>query len=330
MRINHQRFLKDFLVAFASITLAATWSGQALAQANSQGPIKLVVPFAPGGGVDIAARLIGKQLSTNLGTTVIVENRAGASGTVGGKAVQTAAADGQTLLFTASTHVLAKEVLKSAPYDPVADFQAIARVAEAPLMMVISPSLPQKNVKEVLDAAKQNPDKWTAALPALGAASHVGTLMFAKQGNVKLTTTAYRGTAPALTDVAGGHAQILVDSIISIMPMAKEGRVRPIAVTSAKRMGMAPDVPTAAESGFPDMVYYSWYGVWAPKGLAADKAKFLNEAFNTAVKDLAKAGTLTPLGILPVSEDIPQFQQFINNDVKRSAELLRGSGYKAE
>ncbi len=330
MYIQPKQFLKKFLATVASLALAATWTGHALAQTSSVGPIKLIVPFAPGGGVDIAARLIGKQLQTNLGTTVIVDNRAGASGTVGGKAVQTAAADGQTLLFTASTHVLAKEVLKSAPYDPVADFQAIARVAEAPLMMVISPNLPQRNVKDVLDAAKQNPDKWTAALPALGAASHVGTLMFGKLGNVKLTTAAYRGTAPALTDVAGGHSQILVDSIISIMPMAKEGRVRPIAVTSAKRMGMAPDVPTAAESGFPDMVYYSWYGVWAPKGIAAEKAKFLNEAFNTAVKDLAKAGTLTPLGILPVAENIPQFQQFINNDVKRSAELLRGSGFKPD
>lgn len=294
------------------------------------GPIKLIVPFAPGGGVDTAARLIARQLQVNTGLTVIVDNRAGGSGTVGGKAVQVAAPDGQTLLFSASTHVLVKEVLKVPPYDPVTDFAAVARVAEAPLMMVISPALPQRNAKEVLDAARQNPDKWTAALPALGAASHVGTLMLAQQGNVKLTTAAYRGTAPALTDVAGGHSQILMDSIIALLPMAKEGRVRPIAVTSAKRVGIAPDVPTAAESGYPNMVYYSWYGVWAPKATPAAKVKSLNEAFNIAVKDLARAGTLSPLGILPVIEDVAQFRQFIEQDMKRSTELLRSSGFKAE
>ena len=317
------------IMAFLAAGLMTAWV-QAQPVSGLDGPVKLIVPFAPGGGVDTAARLIARQLQVNTGVTVIVENRAGASGTVGGKVVQMAAADGKTLLFSASTHVLVKEVLRVPPYDPVTDFAAVARVAEAPLMMVIAPSLPQRSAKEVLDAARQNPDKWTAALPALGAASHVGTLMLAQQGNVKLTTAAYRGTAPALTDVAGGHAQILMDSIISLLPMAKEGRVRPIAVTSAKRVGIAPDVPTAAESGFPNMVYYSWYGVWAPKATPQAKVMLLNQAFNTAVKDLARAGALSPLGILPVIEDALQFRQFIDRDVKRSTELLRSSGFKAE
>ena len=318
-----------FLLAGLLAGLPSTWV-HAQPAAKLDGPIKLIVPFAPGGGVDTAARLIARQLQVNTGVTVIVENRAGASGTVGGKVVQMAAPDGQTLLFSASTHVLVKEVLKAPPYDPVTDFVAVARVAEAPLMMVIAPSLPQRSAKEVLDAARLNPDKWTAALPALGAASHVGTLMLAQQGNVKFTTAAYRGTAPALTDVAGGHSQILMDSIIALLPMAKEGRVRPIAVTSAKRVGIAPDVPTAAESGFPNMVYYSWYGVWAPKATPEPKVKALNVAFNTAVKDLARAGTLSPLGILPVIEDVAQFRQFMAQDMQRSTELLRSSGFKAE
>lgn len=326
MKFAHKRFI------LALIAVSVTWlsPGWVSAQPTSQGPIRLIVPFAPGGGVDTAARLIARQLQSNLGVSVVVENRAGASGTIGGKAVQTAAADGQTLLFSASTHVLAKEVLKNAPYDPVKDFQAVARIAEAPLLLVISPQLPQRSVKDILDAAKQNPDKWTAALPALGAASHVGTLLMAKEGGVKFTTAAYRGTAPALTDVAGGHAQLLMDSIISLLPLAKEGKVRPIAVTSAQRMGNAPDIPTAAESGFPNLVYYSWYGVWAPKDTPAFKVKSLNAAFNTAVKDLAKAGALSPLGILPVIEDVASFQQFIERDVTRSRDLLQTSGFKPE
>ncbi len=294
------------------------------------GPIKFIVPFAAGGGVDTAARLIAKQLGGNLGVSVIVENRAGGSGTIGGKAVQSAAPDGQTLLFTASTHVLAKSVMKAPPYDPVKDFQPIARVAEAPLLLVIAPTLPQKNILDVLAAAKQQPEKWTAALPALGAASHVGTLMIARRGDVKLTSAAYKGTAPALTDVAGGHAQFLLDSIVSLLPMAKEGKVRPIAVTSATRMDIAPTIPTVSESGMPGFVYHSWYGVWAPLGTPEAKVAALNLAFNNAVRDLVKANVLAPLGLLPVTEDVAQFQRFIEADVQRSAELLVSSGFTPE
>ena len=240
-----------------------------------QGPVKLIVPFAAGGGVDTAARLIAKQLQTDTGVPVIVDNRTGGSGVIGGRAVQMAAPDGQTLLFSAATHVLTKLVLANPPYDPQTDFTPVARVGEAPLLMVISPSLPQKKVGEVLDAMKREPDKWTAGLPALGAPSHIGTLLLAKQGPVTLTTVAYKGTAPALTDVAGGHTQVLVDSIISLMPMVKAGKVKAIAVTSKKRTAIAPDVPTAAESGYPGLVHASWYGVWAPKGLAPARQQAL-------------------------------------------------------
>lgn len=168
------------------------------------GTLRLVVPFAAGGGVDQAARLLSRQLQSDLGVPVIVENRAGASGTVGGKFVQTATPDGMTLLFSAATHVLAKQVLASPPYDPQTDFAPVARVGEAPLMLVIPPTAPQKTLKEVLEAARAQPDKWTAALPALGAPSHLATLLLAQQGQLKLTVAPYRGTAPALADVAGG------------------------------------------------------------------------------------------------------------------------------
>ena len=138
-------------------------------------------------------------MQSNLNTSVVVENKPGASGTIGAKFVQASPADGQTLLFSASTQALTKLVMANPPYDPWTDFAYVARVGEAPLLMVIAPTLPQTKLKEVMEAAKQNPDKWTAGLPALGAASHLATLMFAKEGNLNLTTTAYKGTAPALT-----------------------------------------------------------------------------------------------------------------------------------
>ncbi len=295
-----------------------------------EGTLKLIVPFAAGGGVDQAARLLGKQLQTDLGVSVIVENRAGASGTIGGKAVQTAAPDGMTLLFSAATHVLARQVLAVPPYDPQTDFAPVARVGEAPLLLVIPPTAPQKNLKEVLEAARAQPDKWTAAVPALGAPSHLATLLLAQQGKLKLTMTPYRGTAPALADVAGGHVQLLMDSIISLQGMARGGKVKPIAVTSTQRSGVAPDVPTAVESGFPGMVYNSWYGVWAPKGTPADRVQFLNKAINKATAGLARAGAFTALGILPVLETTDQFRQFVATDVARSTELLKEAGFKPE
>lgn len=317
------------LVALAA--LGACSLSPALAQGKfPDGMIKLVVPFAAGGGVDQAARLLGRQLQTDLGVPVIVDNKAGASGTIGGKAVQTSPADGNTLLFSAATHVLAKQVLATPPYDPVTDFVPVARVGEAALLLVIPPNAPQKNVREVLEAVRQQPNAWTAAVPALGAPSHLATLLLAKQGNVKLTMTPYRGTAPALADVAGGHVQILLDSIISLQSMAKGGKVKPIATTSAKRSNAMPDVPTAAESGFPGMVYESWYGVWAPKGLPDERLQLLNKAINKAVAELSKSGAFAPLGIEPVQESVDQFRKYIAADVARSAELLKESGFKPE
>ncbi|MDR7096635.1 Bug family tripartite tricarboxylate transporter substrate binding protein [Hydrogenophaga laconesensis] len=312
------------------LALAAVAAAPAMAQGKfPDNMIKIVVPFAAGGGVDNAARLLAKQLQTDLGVTVVVDNRAGGSGTIGGKAVQTAHPDGYTLLFSAATHVLASHVLATPPYDPVTDFTAVARTGEAPLLIVIPPTAPQKNLREVIDAAKGG-NNWNAAIPALGAPSHLATLLLAKQGKVNFTMTPYRGTAPAATDVAGGHVQLLVDSIISLQPMAKGGRVKPVAQTGAKRSSVAPDVPTAAESGYPGLVYVSWYGVWAPKGTPDDRVQFLNKAINKATEELAKAGSLAALGVEPVVESVDAFRKYIANDVAQSAGLLKEAGFKPE
>ncbi|UST55939.1 tripartite tricarboxylate transporter substrate binding protein (plasmid) [Comamonadaceae bacterium OTU4NAUVB1] len=293
--------------------------------------VRIVVPFAAGGGVDNVARLLAQQLHTQLGgVPVIVENRAGANGSLGGKAVQTAPADGYTLLFSAATHVLAKEVMSTPPYDPQTDFAPIARVAEAPLMLVIAPTLAPRRLGEVLAAAKKEPDKWTAAIPAAGAPSHLATLLLAKQGNVKFTYVPYKGTQPALVDVGGGHVQLLMDSMISVLPLAKAGRVRPIAITSAKRSPLAPDVPTVQESGLPGFTYGSWYGVWAPKGTPPDRVQLLNEAINAAMTELGRSGALANLGVEPVTQDVEQFRRYVAGFVTQSAELLRSAGFKPE
>lgn len=292
--------------------------------------LRLIVPFAAGGGVDTAARKLADQLRQQLGMTVIVENKAGASGTLGGTAVQKATADGYTLLFSAATHVHAKQVLSRPPYDPQTEFAPVARVAEAPLLLVIAPELPQRKLTEVLAAARQQPEKWTAAIPAAGAPSHLATLLLAKQGGVKFAYVPYKGTQPALIDVGGGHVQLLLDSMVSLLPLANAGKVRPIAITASKRSPLAPEVPTVHESGIPNFAYASWYGIWAPRNTPADRVAALNTAINSAVKELARSGALSSLGLEPVTETPEQFKRFIAAEVAQGAELLNSTGFKPE
>jgi tripartite-type tricarboxylate transporter receptor subunit TctC len=280
--------------------------------------------------VDNAARLLAEQLRKQLGLTVIVDNKAGASGTIGGSAVKAAPADGYTLLFSAATHVLAKQVLSSAPYDPQTDFAPVARVGEAPLMLVIPPQREQKNLAEVLVAARKQPEQWTAAIPAAGAPSHLATLLLAKQGDVKFTFVPYKGTQPALVDVGGGHVDLLMDSMIALQQLAKSGRVKPIAITSAKRSALAPDVPTIQEGGIANFAYVSWYGMWAPKGTPPERVAALNAAINTAVGELGKSGAFANLGIEPVSETTEQFKRHIAADVAQGVELLKNAGFRPE
>lgn len=312
------------------LTCLIGWGAWAQTGKFPDQPLRIIVPFAPGGGVDQAGRMLAKQMQSRLNVPVVVENRAGANGTVGGKAVQTAPADGHTLLFSAATHLLSNLVMAKPPYDPVADFAPVARVGEAPLLLVISPQLKEQKLGDVIAAARATPDKWTAAVPAMGAPSHLATLMLAQKSNIKITLAPYKGTAPALIDVAGGHTQILLDSIVSLLPMAKTGKVRPVVTTSAKRSSLAPDIPTAVESGVPGLVYATWYGVWAPHGTPPERIQWLNQVINEAIAELVKTGQLAQLGVDGISETVEQFHKFIAADVAQSADLLRSAGFKPE
>jgi tripartite-type tricarboxylate transporter receptor subunit TctC len=291
-------------------------------------PIKLVVPFAAGGGVDVFARLLADKLKEVRGVTVVVENRGGGNGTIGGASVVNSEADGHTLLFSAATHTMAKQVMRKPPYDPVLDFTPVARVGEAPMLVVMAPKLPQTTIAEVLVDARRQPEKWTFATAALGAPGHIATIAFNKLAGLNLTIVTYRGTAPGLTDVAAGHVQLMIDPVLALLPMARGGNVKALAITSAKRSSLAPDIPTAAESGLPGLEYATWYGVWGPKGVPNSVVVWLNAACNDAVAALAKAGRLTELGIEPVSGTPDEFAAYVQRDVERNAELLRSVNFQ--
>ena len=285
--------------------------------------IHIIVPFAAGGGVDVFARLLGEKLKDKRGVSVVIENRAGGNGSIGGQAVLKSEPDGHTVLFSAATHVMAKQVMKGAPYDPVTDFAAIARVGEAPMLLVMSPKLPPQNITELVAAARANPERWTFAASSLGAPGHLAEIAFNKLAGLNLTIAPYRGTAPALTDVAAGHVQLMIDPVLALLPMAKSGNVKAMAVTAAKRIPLAPDIPVASEAGMRGLEFASWYGVWGPKALPANIVGWLNAAFNEATQELAASGRLAELGIVPVNETPDEFAKFVVKDVKRNTELLQ-------
>lgn len=209
--IHRRQFLISALAASAGLSVVPT-TLRAADYPNRV--IRLVVPFAAGGGVDVFARLLAEKLKEKRGVTVIVENRAGANGSIGGTVVRQSAPDGYTLLFSAATHVMAKQVMRSPPYDPVADFTPVVRVGEAPMLVVMSPKAPFSTIAEVVADAHKQPDKWVFATSALGAPGHIATVAFNKLAGLNLTIVPYRGTAPGLTDVVAGHVQLMIDPVL--------------------------------------------------------------------------------------------------------------------
>lgn len=319
-------FLKGLVTGLAAIAWVHGVSAQPAKYPAH--PIKIVVPFAAGGGVDAFARLLGKQIEEKRGATVVIENRPGANGTLGANGVLQSQPDGYTLLFSAATHVMARQVMSKVPFDPVTDFTAIARVGEAPMLVVMSPKNPQKTIAEVVEAAKKNPSQWEFGVSAIGSPGHIATIAFNHLAGAKFTIVPYKGTAPALTDVMGGHVQLMIDPVIALLPMARDGQVKALATTTAKRSQLTPEIPTAAESGLPGLEFSSWYGLWGPKNMPAETVAWLNTAMADATHELAAAGRLAALGIEPVYESPDEFGSFIKREVSRNAELLKAAEFK--
>jgi len=322
---------RQFLLSSLAIASASVETTGLVAQTRKLGdrPIKIIVPFAAGGGVDVFARLLSENLRQKNGLTIIVDNRAGANGSIGGNAVKTAEPDGTTLLFSAGTHVMARQVMKNAPYDPIGDFAAIARVGEAPMMLIAAPKVAANTIAELIAEARKAPEKCNFATAALGAPGHLAELDFKRLAGLNLPIQPYRGTAPALNDVAGGHVQLMIDPVLALLPLANAKQVKGLAVTTAKRTPLVPDYPTAAESGLPGMDHSSWYGVWGPKKLPAELVAELNSTINDAVQELKTEGQLAKLGIEPVTETPSQFEAFAKSYVTRNGELLKASNFEA-
>ena len=311
---------------------AAALAAPALAQ--SQWPrgqtIRIIVPFPAGAANDAMGRLAAQRLQDKFGATVIVENRAGGSASIGTTAVLNAAPDGYTLLASAFNHIIMNHAVKGVTFDPQTDFETIGRTARAPLLMVMSPKMPQKTVAEVIAAAKAAPNDWTFALPALGAPSHLATVDFMSRTGVNIATTPYRGTAPALTDVVGGHVQLLIDASFALLPAAKEGRVKALGITTKDRSPLAPEFPTLAEQGLAGYDFQSWYGLWAPKGTPREICQRINTLMRETVQEPAVVQRLNSSLLEPVVETIEETRAYIAAEVPKHVALLKKAGFEAQ
>jgi tripartite-type tricarboxylate transporter receptor subunit TctC len=291
------------IAALLAAALVLT-SSHVRAQTYPARQVTLIVPFAVGGSNDIIARAIGKKLSEAWGQPVVIDNRGGAGGVIGSADVAKAAPDGYTLLLVSSTFTINPAIKENMPFDTVKDFTPVAFIARSPLLVTVSNDLPVKSARELLALAKSKPGQITYASSGPGSINQISAELIALSAGVKLTHVPYRGGAPALNDLVGGHVDIYVSSLPQVLQLARTGKARALAVTSTRRTALLPDVPTLAEAGLQDFDLSSWWGIVGPAAMAADIVNALNTAIgkqldSPELKSIlsaegAEAATMTP------------------------------------
>ncbi|TDH61394.1 tripartite tricarboxylate transporter substrate binding protein [Dankookia rubra] len=292
--------------------------------------IRVICPWPPGAANDAMARLLAQRLQEKLGATAVVENRTGGAGLVGTNAVLQSPPDGYTLLASAFNTAVMPLVLKNASFDPERDLEIMARVAQAPLVMVISGARPERTVAEVIAAARARPKDWSIAISSLGAASHLATIEFNRRTGAGLDMISYRGTQPALTDLMGGAVPLLIDNSFAMLPATGDGKVRALAIAAPRRSPLAPDLPTMAEAGLPGFEFQSWYGSWAPRGTPAAICDQVNALMQDTMRDPAVLQRLSGQVLEPVTESIAETRRFIAAEIERAGALLRSVDYRPE
>jgi len=321
--------MKKFAGAiFAAAALCAPLA--AYGQAYPTKVVRIVVPYPPGGTVDAVARTIAARLSESMGQQFIVDNRPGASGTIGSAVVAKAPADGYTLLVQASTFVASPLLMDKVPYDVERDFTPITNLGSVPLLVTAHPGTPAKNLKEFLALIKADPKKYVFGTSAVGSASHLAEEAIKYEAKVDFTILPYKGTAPALTDVMGGHINAMVDALPSTMPHVKSGKLRPLAVTTANRVAALPDVPTVAESGLPGFEMVSWYGLWAPANLPPELVAKLAQETAKALKSPQVSKALVELGFVPSGSSPEAFKTYIKAESAKYAKLVKAANIRLE
>jgi tripartite-type tricarboxylate transporter receptor subunit TctC len=316
---------------FLTLLLSALVSESALAQAWPAKPVRMLVPFPPGGGVDYAARIVGKHLSDRLGQPVLVENRAGANGIIALEALKGAPADGYTLgTVSNGPLVINPSMYLKLPYDPVRDFAPIGRLVNFPLLLVAHPSLPARSVSELIALAKTKPGALTYSSPGVGNGSHLAGELFASMANITLMHIPYKGTAPAATALLAGDVSLAFSSIPTVLPHVRAGKLRALAVGDAARVASLPEYPTIAESGVPGYEAFSWAGVIAPAGTPQEVVKRVNAELGQILRQKAIVEQLAAEGTLPLPDTPEEFGAYIQSELVKWAAIVRLANIKPE
>jgi tripartite-type tricarboxylate transporter receptor subunit TctC len=292
--------------------------------------IRIVVPFPPGGATDAAARLVAVKMSEHWGQPVVVDNRAGAGGNVGSDLVAKAPADGYTLVMgVTGSHAINTSLYSRMPYDPVADFVAISQVAVVPNVLVVHPSVPAKNLAELVALAKKEPGKLNYASLGNGTAAHLGMEMLKAEAGVDITHVPYKGSAPAVSDLLAGQVQMMVDGLPPALPHVKAGKLRAIALTSLRRSPSLPDLPTIAES-YPGFYADAWSGLFAPKGTPQPVVDKLSAEVQRILRLPEVREKLAALGAEPVGSTQAEFAAHVKKEIDKWAKVVKTSGAKVD
>jgi len=294
-------------------------------------PIRLIVPFAPGGSNDILARLLAQRLSDALRQTVVADNRAGAGGVIGVEAAARATPDGHTLVMGhIGTHGINPGLYPKLPYDAVRDFVAVAPVAAAPNLLLVHPSVPANTVGELIDLARQRPGQLNYASGGIGGSTHLSAELFRMMAKIDLNHVPYKGGGPALTAILAAEVSVLFNNIVSAMPHVKSGRLRALGISSPQRSPIAPELATIAEAGVPGYAIVSWYGVFAPAATPAAIVQRLNREIGAAMTAPAMVSRLTADGASAMTASPRDFAEFVRDEVAKWGRVIRAAGIRAQ
>jgi tripartite-type tricarboxylate transporter receptor subunit TctC len=296
-------------------------------------PIKLIVPYPPGGATDVIGRILAKNLGDSLGQQVLVENRGGAGGNIGAEAVAKATPDGYTLLMGAVTSHSTMATLEKGKlrYDILKDFTPIMIVGSVPLVVVVNPNVPVRTLRGLVDYAKANPDKLNYASSGAGAPQRMGAEIFQKEAGLKITHVPYKGSGPAMTDLVAGQVNLMVETVPAALPFITAGQLRPLAVTTAKRISMLPDVPTTAEAGMPALEVSSTFGLLAPAGTPMPIIDQLNSAIAKLLVNPEVKEAFLKQGVYAATPTKPkQSAELLANEVKRWEKVIKDADIKAD
>ncbi len=317
-------YLRLMIVALA---LAA---GLATAQTYPTKPIRIVVPWPPGGGTDLVARTVAQKMNETLGQTAVVDNRAGANGIIGADLAAKAPADGYTVLITIASHAINPTLYPKLPYDTLADLAPVSLLAEYPFVITVHPSIPAKTIKEFIAIAKSRPGQLSYASSGNGSGPHLGMELFMNMAGISMVHVPYKGAGQAMTDLISGQVQVFLNNFLAGMSMIKAGKLRALAVTSAKRSAAASELPTVVEAGVPGYVVTGWYGMFVPAATPAPVVATLHAATVKALRSRDVSERLSNEAAEIVASTPPQFAEFLKAEIAKWAGVIRKANIRLE